>query len=111
MTNTISFSPGCSAAVASQTNGGVATASSSYSAGAPAAAVNNGDRIVPTHDAAYWDKVTEGFDFSDADRIPYDRYNKVLWEGLMGDKPYPTLRSGKQLGRDAATSTHAWDLL
>jgi len=70
-----------------------------------------GPVVVPTHDAAYWDKVTEGFDFSDADRIPYDRYNKVLWEGLMGDKPYPTLRSGKQLGRDAATSTHAWDLL
>lgn len=70
-----------------------------------------GPVVVPTHDAAYWDKVTEGFDFSDADRIPYDRYNKVLWEGLMGDKPYPTLRSGKQLGRDAATSTPAWDLL
>jgi len=53
-----------------------------------------GPRIVPTHDAAYWAQATREFDFSDADRVPPDLYNKVLWTGLMGDKPYPSVPSG-----------------
>jgi hypothetical protein len=53
-----------------------------------------GPMIVPKHDAAYWDNVTRGFDFSDADRVPPALYNKVLWTGLMGDKPYPSVPSG-----------------
>jgi len=48
-----------------------------------------GPVVVPKHDAAYWDKVTRGFDFSDADRAPPDLYNKVLWAGMMDGKPYP----------------------
>jgi YVTN family beta-propeller protein len=54
-----------------------------------------GPRIVPKHDAAYWDQVTRGFDFSDADRVPPALYNKVLWTGLKDGKPYPSLPSGK----------------
>jgi YVTN family beta-propeller protein len=57
-----------------------------------------GPVVLPKHDAAYWDKVTRGFDFSDADRVPPDLYNKVLWAGLMGGKPYPALRSGQNTG-------------
>jgi DNA-binding beta-propeller fold protein YncE len=49
-----------------------------------------GPDVFPTHDAAYWEKVTRGFDFSGEDRVPADLYNEVLWEGLMGGKPYPT---------------------
>ena len=49
-----------------------------------------GPVIVPKHDATYWDKVTRGFDFSDADRVPPALYNKVLWVGLMEGKPYPS---------------------
>jgi YVTN family beta-propeller protein len=52
-----------------------------------------GPMITPKHDAAYWDRVTRGFDFSDADRVPPAVYNKVLWTGLMEDKPYPSVRS------------------
>jgi hypothetical protein len=48
--------------------------------------------IKPKHDAAYWDKVTAGFDFSEADQIPPATFNRVLWKGLMGNKPYPALR-------------------
>jgi DNA-binding beta-propeller fold protein YncE len=48
-----------------------------------------GPIIRPRHDAAYWAEKTKGFDFSDADRIPFALYNKVLWEGLMPGKPYP----------------------
>jgi YVTN family beta-propeller protein len=51
-----------------------------------------GPMIVPTHDAAYWDSVTAGFDFSVADQVPPEQFNRVLWTGLMGNKPYPTLR-------------------
>jgi hypothetical protein len=57
-----------------------------------------GPAVVPKHDAAYWDTVTRGFDFSDADRAPPDLYNRVLWAGLMDGKPYPVLRHGPNPG-------------
>ena len=48
-----------------------------------------GPQITPQHDATYWDAATEGFDFSAADQVPPAQFNRVLWKGLMGDKPYP----------------------
>jgi DNA-binding beta-propeller fold protein YncE len=51
----------------------------------------------PTHDAAWWEERTKGFDFSEEDRVPTDLFNHVIWQGLMGDKPYPTFRSGADL--------------
>jgi DNA-binding beta-propeller fold protein YncE len=48
-----------------------------------------GPVIRPKHDAKYWARVTAGFDFSDADRLPADKFNRILWNGLMGGKPYP----------------------
>ena len=60
--------------------------------------------VVPKHDAAYWDQATCGFDFSDADRVPVDLFNEVLWEGLMEGRPYPKHRSGLQLGLKDLTS-------
>ncbi len=57
-----------------------------------------GSAVVPKHDAAYWDEVTRGFDFSDADRAPPDLYNKVLWAGMTDGKPYPALRHGRNTG-------------
>jgi len=45
--------------------------------------------ITPRHDAAYWDAATVGFDFSEADQVPPALFNRVLWTGLKGDKPYP----------------------
>jgi DNA-binding beta-propeller fold protein YncE len=56
-----------------------------------------GPRITPKHDAAYWDSVTVGFDFSEADQVPPAQFNRVLWTGLMGDKPYP-VRGGESSG-------------
>lgn len=43
----------------------------------------------PTHDAKYWAQVTKGMDFSDADLVVPAVYNRILWKGIMGDKPYP----------------------
>jgi hypothetical protein len=48
-----------------------------------------GPRVKPKHNAEYWAKATAGFDFSDADRVPPAKFNKVLWKGLMRGKPYP----------------------
>jgi DNA-binding beta-propeller fold protein YncE len=54
-------------------------------------------RIVkPKHDARYWAKATAGLDFSDADRVPPGRFNRIVWRGLKGRKPYPA-RMGLQV--------------
>jgi DNA-binding beta-propeller fold protein YncE len=60
----------------------------------PPLAYAPGPDVKPTHEASYWAKVTVGFDFTDADQVPPAAYNKVLWKGLMGSKPYPTIRNG-----------------
>ncbi|HJZ76114.1 MAG TPA: bifunctional YncE family protein/alkaline phosphatase family protein [Vicinamibacterales bacterium] len=52
-----------------------------------------GPMLKPQHDAAYWDAVTAGFDFSEADHVPPAQFNRVLWDGLMGGRPYPTMRN------------------
>ncbi len=52
----------------------------------------SGPVITPQHDAAYWANVTKGFDFSEADQVPPAQFNRVLWKGLMGNKPYPAVR-------------------
>jgi YVTN family beta-propeller protein len=59
-----------------------------------------GPIIRPQHDAAYWDAVTVGFDFSQADQVPPAQFNRVLWAGLMGDRPYPALRGKPSVKRD-----------
>lgn len=63
-----------------------------------------GEDILPRHDAAYWAKATRGFDFSGEDRVPVDLMNEVMWQGLMGDTPYPTHRSGRKMGLADLTS-------
>jgi hypothetical protein len=63
-----------------------------------------GPVVKPKHDARYWAKHTAGFDFSDADRVPPARFNKVVWHGLMGGKPYPVRR-----GRRAAADNRSDD--
>ena len=55
----------------------------------------------PTHNAAWWEAKTKGMDFSQEDLNNPDQFNRILWEGLMGDKPYPTTRSGADLRRSA----------
>ena len=62
-----------------------------------------GPDIKPRHGVAYWARVSAGFDFSDADRVPADKYNRVLWTGVMGQKPYPALKGSPSVpgARDA----------
>ena len=51
----------------------------------------------PSHDAKYWARVTRGMNLSDADLVDGAAFNRILWEGLMGDKPYPAGPTGKDL--------------
>ncbi|HKD13511.1 MAG TPA: hypothetical protein VKE71_03105, partial [Candidatus Angelobacter sp.] len=62
----------------------------------PAAATANSYQL--RHDAEYWEQQTSGMDFSAEDRIDSERFNLILWKGMMGDdKPYPGERSGRNL--------------
>ncbi len=56
-----------------------------------------GPPAVPTRDMAYWAAATRQFDFSEEDKLDADAYNRILWAGLMGGKPYPgqATRAGK----------------
>ncbi|HEX7156409.1 MAG TPA: beta-propeller fold lactonase family protein [Burkholderiaceae bacterium] len=45
--------------------------------------------VAPTHDAAYWIERTRDMDFSEEDKVDAALYNRVLWQGLMGDREYP----------------------
>ena len=51
----------------------------------------------PTPNAAYWARVTRGMDFTDADLVDGETFNRVLWKGMMGNRPYPGRPSGKDL--------------
>jgi hypothetical protein len=48
--------------------------------------------LKPTHNAAWWAAETAGFDFRGEDRINAQAFNRILWKGLMGDRPYPMAR-------------------
>jgi len=49
------------------------------------------------HNATYWARVTRGLDFSDSDRVDPLLYNRILWKGMMGNKPYPASLRAKQI--------------
>jgi hypothetical protein len=55
--------------------------------------------VVPksTHTAEYWARATKGMDFTSEDRMDFAEYNHILWKGLMGNRPYPSRPSGKDL--------------
>ncbi|MDP9043231.1 MAG: hypothetical protein M3O01_00340 [Pseudomonadota bacterium] len=52
----------------------------------------DGPDVKPSHDAAYWTRVSRGFNFDVADQVPAAAYNRILWTGVMGKLPYPALR-------------------
>lgn len=56
-----------------------------------------GATLKPLHDSEYWERQTQGLDFSAEDRVDSVRFNLVLWQGMMGeDQPYPYERSGRK---------------
>jgi YVTN family beta-propeller protein len=45
------------------------------------------------HNAAYWERVMKGQNFAREDDLDTEKFNRALWEGLMGSKPYPMTRA------------------
>jgi len=60
------------------------------------AVYGTGPVVTPAHDAAYWAHETAGLDFSDADRVPTGKFNRLLWKGLKGNTPYPIRGTGNK---------------
>jgi YVTN family beta-propeller protein len=66
----------------------------------PQLARSVGPPLKPLHDAAWWAERTKQFHFGDADLNDAALYDRVLWEGSMGERPYPLERSGLDLRKD-----------
>jgi YVTN family beta-propeller protein len=62
------------------------------------------------HDAAWWAENLKGFNFHDADRLDTQAFNRVLWKGIMGDVPYPTVRSGLDLRQNRDELLKKWEV-
>lgn len=58
--------------------------------------------VKPLHDSKWWAEQTRGMDFSIEDHLDSAKYNRILWTGTMGDKPYPTVRTGLDLRANRA---------
>ena len=54
----------------------------------------------PTRDASWYAERTVGWNWRGEDKNDADAFNRLVWEGMFGDKPYPTERSGEDLSRD-----------
>jgi YVTN family beta-propeller protein len=52
------------------------------------------------HSAAYWAHQTRGFDWSTEDHIPTALFNQMLWKGLAGSLPYPSIRDHQDYSHD-----------
>ncbi len=61
----------------------------------PLPAGRAGARVAhPSHPASWWAQRTRGMDFVHRDSADAGAYNRILWQGLMGDRPYPLSRTG-----------------
>ena len=49
------------------------------------------------HDAKWWQKKSGDMDFEEEDKLDSGRFNRILWNGMMGARPYPTVRWGAAL--------------
>jgi YVTN family beta-propeller protein len=77
-------------------------------------ACNSGSaRITPRtpelRDASWWAANMKNFNFHDADRLDTDAFNRVLWTGIMGNVPYPTVRSGLDLRKNRKQLLKQWE--
>jgi len=51
----------------------------------------------PARSAKYWARATRGLDFGKEDVVNPVEFNRILWKGLMGGKPYPSAPTGLDL--------------
>jgi hypothetical protein len=50
----------------------------------------------------------KNFNFHDADRLDTAAFNRVLWQGIMGNVPYTTVRTGLNLRKNRAQLLKKW---
>jgi DNA-binding beta-propeller fold protein YncE len=53
------------------------------------ATVQRTPEVRSLHDGNWWAKATHNFNFKQPDALNSAEFNRVLWHGIMGDKPYP----------------------
>jgi hypothetical protein len=63
----------------------------------PCLGVPKSGTIRPRHNGAWWQDHTRGLSFDGPDRNDALAYDRLLWRGLVGDRPYPSARSGLNL--------------
>ena len=63
--------------------------------------IEEGPSIKPSQKSSYWVKATRKFDFREADLVPPDQFNRVLWKGMMVGKAYPRLVNAGSAVRSA----------
>ena len=55
----------------------------------------------PTHEAAYWAAKTADFNFTKEDDLgDPERFNRIIWESLKGNLPYPSESNGTDLRKN-----------
>jgi len=66
-------------------------------------------RVPELHDAGWWAENLKSFNFHDADRLDTEAFNRILWKGIMGDAPYPTVRSGVDMRKNRVNLLKRWE--
>jgi YVTN family beta-propeller protein len=64
--------------------------------------------LVPLHNASWWAARTQGMNFSVEDKVDSSDFNRILWAGTMGERPYPSTRSGADLSKNRAALIENW---
>ncbi len=63
----------------------------------------------PRRDAGWWEQAMAGQDFTSEDKLDTPRFNRALWQGLMGDQvAYPAERHGRDLRQNRPALIEAW---
>jgi hypothetical protein len=57
--------------------------------------------------STWWAAHTRGFAFVKEDLNDADAYNRVLWQGTLGERPYPNTRSGRDLRHNRQKTPHS----
>jgi DNA-binding beta-propeller fold protein YncE len=52
------------------------------------------------HNAAYWQKRLGDMDYDVEDKLDTERFNREIWKGMLGIRPYPQIRSGLDLRKN-----------
>ncbi len=64
-----------------------------------------------THTASYWQRKLGDMDYNEEDKLDTPRFNRELWIGMMGRRPYPQVRSGRNLRENRSALLQQFGIL